>query len=330
MPRLNWRKYQDRFEHLSEEILSEQIPAETSLLPRLIEICHDDSAADLLILGAEAPLLAYLEFLFARAEGPYSPLFVSYSRLITLVFRLSFPLKTLLDLNAADAIGNMILNRRGRLKFVIADDLELSLLLERWPMFGLHPVTERQVFDAILKKSDISHRLSSEDPDLLVRLLEVFPQYQSEFIPAGKTREGLIVARQDQSPLPSQRRYHRLYTRLLEQGYDVRQMIRDEEQRVLPIQMRRNTFLSFLVKQLHGGECQICALTGQSNQAGKSPITVHHIIPLSEGGSDTGRNMLVVCMSHHKAIHDGRIDICLNDMIEVRCDTSIYQIEPNL
>ena len=282
MPRLNWRKYQDRFEHLSEEILSAQTPFEASLLPKLNEICHDDPAADLLILGAEAPLLAYLEFLFARAEGPYSPLFVSYSRLITLVFRLSFPLRTLLDLNAADAIGNMILNRRGRLKFAIADELELSLLLERWPMFGLMPVMERQVFDAILKKSDISHRISSEDPDLLVRFLEVFPQYQSEFIPAGKTREDLIAARQDRSALPSQRRYHRLYTRLLEQGYDVRHMIRDEEQRILPIHMRRNTFLSFLVKQLHGGECQICALTGQSNQTGESPITVHHIIPLSE------------------------------------------------
>jgi len=330
MARLNWRKYQDRFENLSDEILSEDDPAETSLLPILHEICHKDPAADLLILGAEAPLLAYLEFLFARAEGPYTPLFVSYSRLITLVFRLSLPLRTLLDLNAADAIGNMILNRRGRLKFAVADELELSLLLERWPAFGLHPVTGRQVFDAILQKSDINHRILSGDPDLLIRLLEVFPQYQSEFIPVGKTREDLIAARQDRSPLPSQRRYHRLYTSLVEQGYDVRQMIRDEEQRVLPIQMRRNTFLSFLVKQLHGGECQICALTGQSNQAGESPITVHHIIPLSDGGSDTGRNMLVVCMSHHKAIHDGRIDISLNNLIEVRCDSSIYQIEPNL
>jgi len=330
MPRLNWRKYQKQFKDLSDEILYQQNHSDTSLLPRLQEICHDDPASDLLILGAEAPLLAYLEYLFARAEGPYSPSFISYSRLITQVFRLSLPLRTLLDLNAADAIGNMILNRRGRLKFAVADELELSLLLEQWPIFGLRPVTDRQVFDAILQKSDINHRISSGDPDLLVRLLEVFPQYQSEFIPSGKTREELIAARQDRSPLPSQRRYHRLYTRLLEQGYDIRQMIREEEQRILPIQMRRNTFLSFLVKQLHKGVCQICAVKDQSHHADDSPITVHHIIPLSDGGADTARNMLVVCMNHHQAIHDGKIGVCLTEMIEIRCDTNIYMIEPNL
>ncbi len=330
MPRLNWRKYQDRFDQFSEELLSEQIPNEKGILLTIHEICLDDPAADHLILGAESWLLAYLEFLFARAEGPYSPLFTSYSRIIRAVFSLSSPLRTLLDLNAADAIGNMILSRRGRLKFKVADELELSLLLESWPGFGLQPVTVRQVFDAVLSKSDISRRISSEDPDLLLRLLEVFPQYQSDFFPVGKTREELLAGRQDRSPLPSQRRYHRLYTSLLEQGYDIRQIIRDEEQRTLPIHMRRNTFLSYLVKQLHGGKCQICALTGQDSHTNKSPITVHHIIPLSEGGSDSARNMLVVCMSHHKAIHDKKINIILTDVIEIRCPEMVFQIEPNL
>ncbi|HWQ65070.1 MAG TPA: HNH endonuclease [Methanospirillum sp.] len=330
MARLNWKKYQGQFDHFSAELLSEKSPGECAILPRIHNICQDDPAVDLLILGTEAPLIAFLEFLFARAEGPYTCVFPSYAHLIALVFNISSPLKTLLNLNASDAIGNMILNKRGRLKFAIADQLELSLLLEWWPAFGLTPVTARQVFEAVLLKSDISHRIRTEEPDLLLRLLEVFPEYQSEFFPVEKSPNDLLTSRQNFSSLPSQRRYHRLYANLLEQGHDLQQMIKEEEKRILPMQMRRNTFLSFLVKQLHNGECQICALTdGLRDFACKSPITVHHIIPLSEGGLDTARNMLVVCMDHHQSIHAGQIKVLLGDQIEVRHPGGKYLITPN-
>lgn len=318
MARLNWKKYQDQFDHFSAELLSENSPGECAILQRIHNICKGDPAVDLLILGTEAPLIAFLEFLFARAEGPYSSVFPVYAHLIGLIFNISSSLKALLNLNAADAIGNMILNKRGRLKFAIADQLELSLLLEWWPTFGLTPVKACQVFEAVLQKSGVSHRIRSEEPDLLLRLLEVFPEFQSEFFPPEKTPDDLLISRQNISPLPSQRRYHRLYANLLEQGHDLRQMIKEEENRILPIQMRRNTFLSFLVKQLHNGECQICAITDNLRDSTcKSPITVHHIIPLSEGGADNARNMLVVCLDHHQEIHNGQIQVLLGDQIEV-------------
>lgn len=330
MARVNWKKYQDQFDHLSVELLSENSPGKDAILARLHNICQDDPAGDLQILGVEAPLIAFLEFLFARAEGPYTSVFPSYAHLITLVFSISSSLRTLLNLNASDAIGNMVLNKRGRLKFAIADQLELSLLLEWWPIFGLVPVSSRQVFEAVLLKSDISHRIRSEEPNLLLRLLEVFPELRSEFFPNGKTHEDLLAGRRESSPLPSQRRYHRLYTNLLDQGYDLKQIIKEEEKRILPIQLRRNTFLSFLVKQLHNGECQICSLSdGFSDSTCKSPITVHHIIPLSKGGLDNARNMLVVCLDHHRSIHGGQIQVIMDDQIVVKQPDGTSLIPPN-
>jgi hypothetical protein len=330
MAHLNWRRYQALFDQFTDELLSVNPPSENLILPRLQEICYDDPAVDLMILGVESPLIAFLEYLFSRAEGPYSPRFLLYSSLITMVYRISPPLCCLLNLNAADTIGNMILNKRGRLKFSIADHLELILLLDWWSISGLKQVAEHDILDAILHKVTISHRIASHDPELLIRLVEVFPSYQLNFFPPDITWADLLSSRQITTPLPSHRRYHHLYTRLLDQGKDLQQMIREEERRVLPMQTRRNTFLAFLVRQLHEGQCLLCALIGAPpHQVQDSQITVHHIIPLSEGGTDTARNMLVVCKPHHMAIHGGQIQVSLTDMIEVRIQTRVFRIEPN-
>jgi len=330
MAHLNWRKYQTLFDQFTDEFLSVRPPSESLILPRLQDICHDDPAADLMILGVESPLIAFLEYLFSRAEGPYSSRFLSYSSLITIVFHISPPLCSLLNLNAADTIGNMILNKRGRLKFSIADHLELTLLLDWWSISGLKPVAEHDILDAILHKATISHRIASHDSELLIRLVEVFPSYQLDFFPPDITRVDLLSSRQNTTPLPSHRRYHHLYTRLLEQGKDLKQMIREEEKRMLPMQTRRNTFLAFLVRQLHEDQCLICTLIGvPTHQVQDLQITVHHIIPLSEGGTDKARNMLVVCKPHHMAIHGGQIQVSMTDMIEVRLQSRVFRIEPN-
>ncbi|MDD1728402.1 MAG: HNH endonuclease [Methanospirillum sp.] len=325
MAHLSWRKHQESFHILVDELTS-GVESDARLLSRVQEICKDDQARDQTILGVASPHLAFLEYLFYCAEGPYNPLFQKYAPIIRILFQASIPLTALLNLNAADAIGNMILNKRGRLKFAIADNLELVLLLEWWPRFGLQPVNEREIFDAVCKKSTISYRISSQDPCLLLRLSEVFPSYPDEFLHPGTTREDLIASCSASTPPPSYRRFRRLYHRLLDEGFDIREIIRIEENRVLPMQMRRNTFLSYLVKQLHGETCQICA----SGSPVTDPlITVHHIVPLVEGGLDTARNMLVVCNTHHQAIHAGEIQVRISDTIEVLSQSDRFLIEPN-
>lgn len=325
---LNWRHYHDEFENLAGELISDSLSDSTGLAGKLRNICQNDAALNMTYLGAESYLVAFLEYLFFRAEGPYSLDFISYAECIRLVFASSDSLCTLLNHNAADAIGNMVLNKRGKLKFAIADHLELMILLDWWIRFGLWPVTQRQVFEVIMSKSTISHRITIFDPGLILRLLEVFPSYKQEFCPPDITKEDLERRQSDICPLPSQRRYRRLYEQMMEDGYDLIDMIEEEERRILPIQIKRNTFLGFLVKQLHQERCQICKIPGQT--ISDPVITVHHIVPLSEGGVDEAGNMLVVCRHHHQAIHIGEIQVRLGTTIEISSPEMLHQIEPNL
>ena len=324
MADLNWRRYHQEFDSLADGIIAGSVSEKPGIREVLRTICQHDPAYNQTRLGAESYLIAFLEFLFFKAEGPYSPDFPRYAEVIRSVFSLSEPLIFLLNHNAADAIGNMVLNKRGKLKFLIADHLELRYILYWWPRFGLIPVSEREVFDAVMRKSTIRQRTETRDPGLLIRLYEVFPDFKSEFCPDDFRLEDVISRLPEISPLPSVRRFNRLYTRLMSQGRNLHDLIREEEQRILPIQVKRNTFLAFLVKKLHNNSCQICPFC---DPAVLDPmITVHHIIPLSDGGKDIAANMLVICNSHHKAIHQGLIEVSINSMIEVRCQGNIFKL----
>lgn len=46
-----------------------------------------------------------------------------------------------------------------------------------------------------------------------------------------------------------------------------------------------------------------CANCGSTD---RNDLNVHHIVPLSKGGSNTERNMIVLCSKCHKAIHCGK------------------------
>ena len=326
---LNWRRYSDELGDLANDLRVLQHSDPTWVITELHEICRDDPAGLQTRLGADVCLIAFLEFLFFKAEGPFSPPFVPYAEVIRIVFASSDPLRSLLNHNAADAIGNMVLNKRGRLKFAIADYLELMILLDWWVRFGLVPVSQREVFDAVKIKSTIPNRIASRDPGLILRLLEVFPAYQSEFCPADLTKDDLIHQQTDVRPLPSQRRYHQLYEQMIHEGRDLVEVIGEEENRILPMQIKRNTFLGFLVRQLHQETCQICSLLEERYP--DPVITVHHITPLSEGGKDIAKNMLVTCRYHHQAIHAGEIPVKMraDTLIEVKCQGTIFHIIPN-
>ncbi len=326
MAHLNWHRYCLQFHRLAVELISDRYPDPSCLTADLCQICRDDPVCNELRLGVESFRIAFLEYLFAQAEGPFSGKFSEYGRAIRILLGSSEPLRNLISFNAPDAIGNMVLNKRGRLKFLIADHLELMMLLEWWPRVGLEPVSEHDVLDAILKKPYIHHRLASGDPGVLLRLLEVFPDYQDDFWKEQVSREDLAARLETLTPPPSYRRYHRLYTTYLKEGTDIREIINQEENRILPLQQTRNTFLAYLVKKFHNDSCQVCKVCGTGHE--DRDIAVHHIIPLSCGGEDRAWNMLVVCRPHHQAIHDSRVHVSVDDAVHIRCDSKTYHIRP--
>lgn len=328
MPELNWRRYRESFESVAQDILTTPQISHEDLLSRLRDICQNDPAYGSEIFGVDSTLLEFVEFLFFRAEGPYTKGFVTYAGIIRSICQHSQCLCALLNRNSADAIGNMILNQRGNIKFAIADHLELLLLLQWWSQFGLEPVSEREVFDAIMQKSSVVRRIPSRDPTLLLRLVEVFPAYQHEYWPIDLNPESLVSAAGSSIPIPSHRRYRQVMEGYLTQGLMLQDIIKIEEHRVLPLHVARNIFLAYLVRILHQETCQICSL-GYTPQK-KTRITVHHLVPLGTGGPDTARNMLVVCQEHHDLIHSGVITTDLDEMICIRYAGARHLLSPNL
>lgn len=309
MKPLRWRNYISCFDLIARRIRDGELAGGD--IQDAVKACTaDDPRSKQHALGVPSASVAFLEYLFLEAGGPYSPGFEWIAEVIQIVFSNDPNLRHLIDLNASDALANMILNKRGRLKFLISDQVELCSILEWWVRFGLLPVTPRQVFDAILNKPTIRDRIQKGDPLLILRLLDVFPEYADEVNPAGYSRESLITAAGTITKPPSERRYHHLYTAAQNAGRDIHSLIREEEQRILPMQMRRNRYLSYLVRILHGNVCQICAARGEET---RGPVEVHHIVPLSMHGKDLAENMITLCVHHHQAVHSGAIIVSRED-----------------
>lgn len=53
------------------------------------------------------------------------------------------------------------------------------------------------------------------------------------------------------------------------------------------------------------GKCEWCKQPGFSMPDGKVFLETHHVTPLSEGGSDTERNVVALCPNHHREAHHG-------------------------
>jgi hypothetical protein len=53
------------------------------------------------------------------------------------------------------------------------------------------------------------------------------------------------------------------------------------------------------------GKCEYCGETGFITIDNRIYIETHHIIPLSEGGPDTVKNVAALCPNHHKEAHEG-------------------------
>jgi 5-methylcytosine-specific restriction protein A len=51
------------------------------------------------------------------------------------------------------------------------------------------------------------------------------------------------------------------------------------------------------------GKCEYCGENGFQTIGGKTYLETHHIIPLSENGSDTLKNIIALCPNHHREAH---------------------------
>ncbi len=67
----------------------------------------------------------------------------------------------------------------------------------------------------------------------------------------------------------------------------------------------RNAAVRSAVLSRSGGRCEYCEMPGFVMSSGKVFLETHHIVPLSEGGTDTAANVAAVCPNHHREAHYG-------------------------
>lgn len=313
-----WRQFEKEFQDLSDNIYSGNINKKHEINEKLEGISHSVK-----VRGVSNILISYLEFLFFRAQGPYSLNFQKYSKLIKIIIKKFPELRALLNENGAHTLGNMVLDGRGKLKFPLSDALEFQEMLDFWERCGLKTLTPRKVFKAILEKKGVKTKISSGDPKMIIRLVSIFPMYQEDIIPDNIDYNSLIKEIKD----PSIDYFEDIIQSYFNSGLTLYDIIKNENNRLNQSFTYRNQFLAYLVKRSHGFNCQICENFLPSKVP--SNIQVHHIVPLSEKGLDRSDNMLVTCHFHHKEIHFGRIQVDLGDKIWIRANGKSCSIERN-
>ncbi|MHB2155765.1 HNH endonuclease [Calditrichota bacterium GD2] len=73
------------------------------------------------------------------------------------------------------------------------------------------------------------------------------------------------------------------------------------------IQYIRDPYIAEYVKRKANGICQDCNEPAPfiNKKTGEPYLEIHHIIPLSEGGSDTIDNVIALCPNCHRKRHYG-------------------------
>ncbi|MFC2021363.1 HNH endonuclease, partial [Chloroflexota bacterium] len=66
----------------------------------------------------------------------------------------------------------------------------------------------------------------------------------------------------------------------------------------------------WLIEELKAGKNYKCEIPGCNydpfnNSSGLPYIEAHHIIPLGKDGSESRRNIAIVCPNHHRELHYG-------------------------
>jgi len=291
---INWKPQINKLTRLSLEIYKDKEFTEETFIEKLSLIFTDSK----IVANTDNRTIAFLEFCFYMADGPYSRKFTFFVIVLRKVFAVYPPLRKLINKTGAAAIANMTLGAIGALKFEISDLYELKQVLWAWGKMGLRRNTINSVFSVVRKKYLVKRGISGKNLFLLARLKAIFPMYQKSFIPSNINLNQALFDHYKE-------RFEKIISEYKEKGLSIEEMIQKENERELPVGVKRNNLLSFLVRKANGFKCELC----KTEKKRYNTIQTHHIIPLSEGGEDHSRNMIVLCESHHESVHTGEIMI---------------------
>jgi 5-methylcytosine-specific restriction endonuclease McrA len=279
--------FESEFLSLTEELLEKNLTFDELIIKLEIFLGSEPN----FLFNTDIRVRKLIEYCFYKAEGPYNPEFTKFKPIIKKILQTHPPIKNLLGRSADHAIANMVLGKRGKLKFAILDIYELKKTLKFWEEMDLGKITEKQVFYAVLEKNNVKKILNNEnDPfylTLITRLKLVFPYFIKKVI--SKTyniEEEIYKLTRDR---------FKFVDDLLLKGNNIDKLIEKENQK-FELGMKRNYYLSFLVKKKHFFKCQICSVT---NERIHNLVEAHHIVPIYKGGDDHSENLIVLCKKHH-------------------------------
>ncbi len=278
-------------------------------------IIGDQSQKD--ALGVPFPLLNFFEYCVSQANKVGSETYIQILPLLKEIITAYSDLKRLLNSNASDTIGNMILGARGRLKLEIWSEGELDQVLQDWKKIDLEPVSPQMVLEAIINKGRARVLLLEKNPWLLARLVKVFPSILGNTEPfrsADKTAD-----------LPEESIKYMEIQDALNQDLSLEQLYEDALNQGKNAPFHRNRRVAELKKYEVGYRCQLCPDTRFSH---KNQLSTHHLKPFSEGGTDNPENLIVVCNFHHQELHTSlhyKIEIT-EQQIRIELDKVCYFI----
>lgn len=248
-------------------------------------------------------LVKFMEHCFEYARSPYHCRYGTGMRVLGMLFQWAPGLVDLMRATGAHAIANMLLGE-GRTKFSVPDRFSLEVFLEDWRRTGLGDMTAESVYGALVSKSRIQRRIADGEPDTLSLLRALFPERaEAEWCAAR-------VQLADASDTSSAFAESVINDDAAEGEALIRQIAECDGLSVeykhvagqTAVRYGRNQKLAALLKRLHARRCQWCGIALETAKGG-AYCEVHHVVALSDGGTDTSQNMLVLCPNHHVIMH---------------------------
>ena len=83
------------------------------------------------------------------------------------------------------------------------------------------------------------------------------------------------------------------------------------EEKMVQLVKRYKSIVNML-KQKHGYKCQICGQSFQMDNE-KYYCEAHHLIPISEDGSQSPENVIILCANHHRMFHYAKSKISIQE-----------------
>lgn len=97
-----------------------------------------------------------------------------------------------------------------------------------------------------------------------------------------------------------------------------------KDKQVTSIRYDRNKVLSFWVKEIAAGVCQLCENEAPFKDKNAKPyLETHHIIPLSNGGLDNINNTVALCPNCHRKMHSLGLDEDVKKLLLIAKDRKL-------